>query len=367
MTTTTVSQLESGVARYAELNAVRFIPFDLPATAEATAPPEALGRTRDSVRLEVASTRRGIFHTIFHRLDEFIERGDVLVVNNSATLPASIDGVCRGQKVRLHVSVPVPRHRRRLVELRLPEGASSRRCTDGRANDVIDLNDGGRVRLLAPRLNNEARPRLWEASFELPETLLRYLHRWGQPIRYSYIVEPWPLKYYQTIFATLPGSSEMPSAGRPFSKPLVKRLIAKGVKLCAVTLHTGVASLESHEPPYAEPYSVSATAAKTINTARRSGRRIIAVGTTVVRALETVCGPDGLIRPGAGFTDLVITPRRPVRSVQGLITGWHEPQATHLMMLEAIAGIELLTASYTAALGHGYRWHEFGDSHLILP
>jgi S-adenosylmethionine:tRNA ribosyltransferase-isomerase len=124
-----------------------------------------------------------------------------------------------------------------------------------------------------------------------------------------------------------------------------------------------VSSQERGERPYPERYRVPRATAERVNAARR----VIAVGTTVVRALETVADEDGTVHAGEGWTSLVVTPERGVRAVDGLITGWHEPDASHLLMLEAIAGRELLGRSYAAAVSHGYRWHEFGDSHLILP
>jgi S-adenosylmethionine:tRNA ribosyltransferase-isomerase len=107
--------------------------------------------------------------------------------------------------------------------------------------------------------------------------------------------------------------------------------------------------------------------ARLVNAVRWWGGRVIAVGTTVVRALETVAAPDGSVGAGAGWTGLTIGPDRPPRTVEGLITGWHEPEASHLALLEAVAGRDLLARSYEAALQHGYLWHEFGDSHLVLP
>jgi S-adenosylmethionine:tRNA ribosyltransferase-isomerase len=340
--------------------------FTLPRELEATAPPEAFGRSRDEVRLEVASTDNGITHTVFNRLPDFLKAGDVLVVNDSATMPAALSGYSRGQEIRLHVSTPVSGTRRRLVELRHPEGVASRRYMDAQGGDVVLLPDGGSAELIGPLFENQSQPRLWNAALSLPQPLMPYLHRWGQPIRYSYVTQPWALGFYQTIFGTRPGSSEMPSAGRPFSRQMVRTLLAKGIKICPITLHTGVASLESHEPPYPEPYVVPTATADAINAARGSGGRVIAVGTTAVRALETVCDADGSVAAQRGFTDLVVTQERGVRAVDGLVTGWHEPQASHLMMIEAIAGASLLAASYEEAVDQAYLWHEFGDSHLIL-
>ena len=194
-----------------------------------------------------------------------------------------------------------------------------------------------------------------------------YLARYGQPIRYSYVPQPWPIASYQTVFAEVPGSAEMPSAARPFSAEVITRLVTRGVGIAPFVLHCGVSSPESHEPPAAEWYRVPPTTAAQVNAARQAGHRVIAVGTTAVRALETVTDPAGIAHPGEGWTELVVTPDRDVRSVDGLITGWHEPGASHLAMLEAVAGADLVAASYTAALAEGYLWHEFGDSHLVLP
>jgi S-adenosylmethionine:tRNA ribosyltransferase-isomerase len=143
--------------------------------------------------------------------------------------------------------------------------------------------------------------------------------------------------------------------------------VARGVQVAPLLLHTGVASLESHEPPYAEFYRVPAATARAVNGARAAGRRVVAVGTTAVRALETVTEQSGVAHPGEGWTDLVITPERGLRAVDGLLTGLHEPRATHLAMLAALCGAGHLRRTYGEALRHGYLWHEFGDLHLILP
>ncbi|MHB8507685.1 MAG: S-adenosylmethionine:tRNA ribosyltransferase-isomerase [Candidatus Dormibacteria bacterium] len=191
-----------------------------------------------------------------------------------------------------------------------------------------------------------------------------FLARHGRPISYGYVHQRWPLESYQNVYATEPGSAEMPSAGRPFTHEV---LVARGVSVAPVLLHTGVASLEASESPYPEYFRVSAAAAARVNAVHADGGRVIAVGTTVVRCLESVVDSRGLVRAGEGWTETVIAADTPVRSVDGLLTGWHEPAASHLAMLEAIAGRELLEASYAAALGAGYLWHEFGDVHLVLP
>jgi len=209
--------------------------------------------------------------------------------------------------------------------------------------------------------------RLWLARVEGPGTLPAALDRHGHPIRYGYVHNDWPLSDYQTVWALEPGSMEMPSAGRPFTAELVTRLVAAGVLVAPLVLHTGVSSPERHEAPYPERYAVPAATARAVNAVRGWGGRVIAVGTTAARALETVAAPDGTVAPGSGWTGLVVTPERGLWAVDGLLTGWHEPEASHLLMLEAVAGPELLERSYAAALAAGYLWHEFGDSHLVLP
>jgi S-adenosylmethionine:tRNA ribosyltransferase-isomerase len=205
------------------------------------------------------------------------------------------------------------------------------------------------------------------ARIECDSSLEHYLRLHGQPIRYGYVPEPWPLESYQTVFALHSGSAEMPSAGRPFTAPLVTELVARGVLVAPVTLHTGVSSLERGESPLPERFCVPGATARLVNAVHGWNGRVIAVGTTVARALETVAAADGTVSEGRGWTSLVITPQRGIRTVDGLLTGWHEPESSHLELLEAAAGHELLERSYRAALEHGYRWHEFGDLHLILP
>jgi S-adenosylmethionine:tRNA ribosyltransferase-isomerase len=197
-----------------------------------------------------------------------------------------------------------------------------------------------------------------------------YLARHGQPIRYSYVPDPWPLPAYQTVFACSPGSAEMPSAARPFTPELVTRLIAAGVAMAPITLHTGVASLEAGEAPLPEWFEVPPATAGLVNLTRAAGRRVIAVGTTCTRALESAAAPaagQDAITARRGWTDLVLGPDRPARVVTGLISGWHEAGASHLALLESVAGPALVGAAYREAEAAGYLWHEFGDSCLLLP
>jgi S-adenosylmethionine:tRNA ribosyltransferase-isomerase len=341
------------------------IEFEVPQRLEAHEPPEAHGLSRDGVRLLVGRKRDGrISHARFRDLPRYLWPGDVLVVNKSATLPASLAARrSDGPPLEVRLSTPAPHRvaeRWWIVELR----ADEQPFLSGRIGEKLALPHGGRAEIMAPYMSGR---RLWLARLHLPEPLLDYLGRNGRPIRYGYVSREWPLAMYQNVYAREPGSAEMASAGRPFTSELVTRLVADGVHFAPVTLHTGVSSPERGETPYPERFRVPESTARLVNAARGWGGRVIAVGTTAVRALETVAGPDGVVSAGDGWTNLVVGPERGVYAVDGLLTGWHEPQATHLEMLRALAGEELLDHSYREALDHGYLWHEFGDSHLIVP
>ncbi|WP_269474576.1 S-adenosylmethionine:tRNA ribosyltransferase-isomerase [Phytohabitans flavus] len=233
----------------------------------------------------------------------------------------------------------------------------------GVAGQRYPLPGGGSVRLR----EEYSRGRLWTATVDIGGSVVGYLRAYGQPIRYGYVPRPWPLSHYQTVFATEPGSAEMPSAARPFSDRVVTRLVAAGVQFAPVLLHTGVASPEAHERPYPERFVVPETTARLVTQARSGGGRVIAVGTTAVRALETAATAAGVVTATSGWTELVVTPDRGVRAVDGLLTGFHEPRASHLDLLETVAGRPLLDRMYTEALESRYLWHEFGDVNLILP
>ena len=353
--------------------------FVLPSSLEADGPPEVRGLARDEVRLMVSYWETDhIVHTRFHDIGRFLREGDLLVINTSGTRNAAVNAVRErdGLPLELHLSTQLPAGLW-IMEARLPgrDGMASEPFPDAWAGDVLRLPGGAAATLHLPYRAGDApvttggRVRLWIASLELPQgtQIDPYLARQGLPIRYKYIRESWPLAYYQTVYATEPGSAEMPSAGRAFTPALITALIAQGVQFAPLLLHTGVSSLEEHEPPYEEYYRVPVDTARRINAVRAAGGRVIAVGTTVVRALETVTWGDGVTHPGEGWTRLVITPEHRLKAVTALLTGLHEPHATHLAMLEALAGRGHLAKTYAAALGERYLWHEFGDLHLILP
>lgn len=346
--------------------------FKVPSELSATVPPEARGLSRDGVRLLVAKEHCAVWHARFTDLPVALHRGDLVLVNTSTTMPAAVDGHrARGDRVTLHVSGPAPDGppKAAIVELRSPDGG---RITDAVAGETVALPRRATATLLAahPDPARSTDSRLWVARIEADRDLPAWLGAVGHPIRYTYVRKHWPLSDYQTIFATPRdefGSAEMPSAGRPFSPIVVAGLRASSIGIAEIELHTGVSSLEADEVPLPERYRVPAATADAVNATRAAGGRIVAVGTTVTRALETVAAPNGVVRAGSGWTNLVLGPDRPARVVNGLITGWHEPEASHLLLLEAVAGPALVGAAYTAALGAGYLWHEFGDSCLLLP
>lgn len=341
--------------------------FELPPGLEAGEPPEARGLRRDEVRLMI-SRGTEVFHASFRDLPDYLDPGDVLVVNTSGTMNASIQAKrSGGQDVEVHLSTHLPGGLW-VVELRLPSGDVTEPFFHAEAGETLSLAGGGKLKLHAPYgVVHGDRVRLWISTLSLPMPLDDYLTLYGSPIRYGYIKEGWPSSYYQTVYATETGSAEMPSAGRAFTPELITGLIARGVHVAPLLLHTGVASLEEDEPPYEEYYRVPAETARLVHMAHASGKKVIAVGTTVIRALETVTGEDGVVHPGEGWTSVYITPERGIRSVDGMLTGLHEPRSSHLAMLEALAGRELLQTAYAEALEEGYLWHEFGDLHLILP
>jgi S-adenosylmethionine:tRNA ribosyltransferase-isomerase len=338
--------------------------FILDGAHEAHEPPEASGRRRDHVRLLASIGHDAPVHARFDGLGAFLRPGDLVVVNTSATVPAAIDArMPDGDPVVVHCSGELPGGLV-LVEVRQPRaGVTTPRFLGGPV--ALDLLGLGTVRLHA-RLGNSRR--LWVASVEPADgaTVAALLDAHGRPIRYRHVPHEWPIESYQTVFALEPGSVEMPSAARPFSHELVTDLVRHGVTFAPLVLHTGVSSLEGDERPYPERYSVPVATATAVNDAREHGGRVIAVGTTVVRALATVTDERGTVHPGRGWTEAMVTADTPVRAVDGLVTGWHEPESTHLMMLESFADRRVLAAAYEAALDDGYLWHEFGDSHLIV-
>ena len=353
------------------LPGIPLLNFTLPSTLEAGEPPEVRGLERDEVRLMVSyiATNR-VVHTRFRQIEDFLEPGDVLVINTSGTLNAALPATrSDGTLLELHLSTHLPTNRW-VVEMRAYQD-NREKTTKPFYNiypgESFELPAGASVTFHSPYAPGYAMKRLWVATLNLSIALYEYLDQYGFPIRYSYVKEGWPLSYYQTVFATEMGSAEMPSAGRAFTPELLTRLIARGIQITPLLLHTGVASTEHDEPVYEEYYRVTESTARLINAAHQAHKRVIAVGTTVVRALETVTDSSGVTYPGEGWTNILITPQRGIRAVNGMLTGLHEPLSTHLAMLETLTGRAHLEITYREALKENYLWHEFGDLHLILP
>jgi S-adenosylmethionine:tRNA ribosyltransferase-isomerase len=337
------------------------IDFVLPAEREAHDPPEARGVPRDGVRMLVSRRSLGeIGHHAFRELPDLLLPGDLLVINNTGTLPAEVraDG-----DLAVHFSTPRP-DGTWLVELRQIKDTTTIPNDRGYSGQDIELPSGAVL-----TLEDRVTARLWRARLSV--AVVPYLLRHGVPIRYSYVPRDWDLASYQTVFAQAPGSAEMPSASRPFTTSVVTQLVTRGVLIAPVTLHCGVSSLEADEDPYPELYDVPPATARLVNHVRACGGRVIAAGTTVVRALETAAlrswDGDGTVAASAGWTSHVVTPESGVTVVDGLLTGLHEPRSSHLRMLAAFADPDLLSRCYEEAITGGYLWHEFGDVHLMLP
>ena len=324
----------------------------------ASVPPEARGLARDEVRLAVA-TRTGTTHAVARDLPDHLRPGDLLVVNTSATLPSAV----AGDRWGIHVSTQLD-DGAWVVELRQPDNTGPATPVPG---EVLALPGGVWLRVVQPHPAGQTR--LWRAQTTPVADRATYLLRHGRPIRYRYVDGDWPISTLQNVYATHPGSAEMPSAGRPLSDRVLVRLMAQGVAVAPLVLHTGVASQEKHEPPQPEEYAVPAATARLVNATHDAGRRVVAVGTTVVRALESAAA-RGRVVPTAGWTSLVLGPDRPATVVDGLLTGLHEPEASHRHLLEAVAGRALVDRAYgdlTAPDAPEYLWHEFGDAMLLLP
>lgn len=332
----------------------------------ATAPIEATGRSRHDVAMLV-STLEGATETKFRRIADYLDAGDVLVVNTSSTEPAALDASWRGTPITLHVAGPGQRDGW-VVELRLPDRSGP--ITHAKVGDCVSLADGSAIQLIAPRSHDpSAGVRLWNASWYGHSDLVGHVRRHGAPVRYAYVPEKWPIATYRTIFERRPAgfaSAEMPSAARPFTQQVLDDLTDRGVLLAAVELHTGLSSPESHEPPEPERFRVGGRAARRIERARRHHRRIVAVGTTATRAVESAVGSDGTVGATSGWTDLVLSPDRPATVINAILTGWHPPEASHLALLESITFGEQISNAYRSAQEAGMLSHEFGDSCLLL-
>ncbi|MCA1834135.1 MAG: S-adenosylmethionine:tRNA ribosyltransferase-isomerase [Actinomycetota bacterium] len=340
--------------------------FELPPELSADAPPEERGLARDAVRLMVAGPG-GVRHAQFRDIGSFLRAGDLVVVNTSATIPAAVDATrACDEHIAVHFSTPRD-DGTWIIELRLADRTGPVR--DAVVGETVELAGGASAVLVAPHpdVHRYVGSRLWRAQIICEVSVADFLATHARPITYAYVRQSIPPAAYQTIFSREPGSAEMPSAARPFTHELVTELVTRGIGFATVVLHTGVSSQEAGEPPEAERFWVPSATARRVNETRSAGGRVIAVGTTVTRALESVAHADGRISGGQGWTELFLGPDRPALVVDGLVTGWHAPEASHLLLLEAVGGDRLVGDAYDAALAARYLWHEFGDSCLLLP
>jgi S-adenosylmethionine:tRNA ribosyltransferase-isomerase len=345
------------------VTAAPIVDLTVPEGRTALTPPERRGVPRDGVRMMVVDPPGGtIEHARFAALADHLRPGDAVVVNRSRTIAAAVRSRLPGNRpIVIHFVAPSS-DGLWTVELRTPRGTGT---LPGPVTPPLQLPlpGGGTVRLLA---RSGSSPRLWVAAVDGVDDVMLHLAEHGAPIRYADGQSGEPADY-QTVFAAEPGSAEMPSAGRPFTDRLVTKLVTRGVVVLPILLHTGVSSYEEGETPGPERFEVPETTARVVNSLRRAGGRVVAVGTTVVRALETAADGGGAVHPAHGVTDLVVTPERGVRAVDGLVSGWHEPRSSHLRLLEAVAGQAPLRRAYDEALAAGYHWHQFGDVLLVLP
>lgn len=343
--------------------------FTLPTELSAKEPPERRGIARDQVRLMVINRNDyQVEHTCFNRIGEFLRPSDLVVFNTSRTLPASLDGceIPMGQCMEIRLAQHLPDDSWLVLLL----------CNQGNPfacglQTGMQINFGqGLTAAVEERDTNI--PRLWKIRFSKSGTeLMDLLYRLGRPIRYEYVSAPWDLDYYQTVYAKEPGSAEMPSAGRAFTWKLLFDLKRRGVETAHIVLHTSLSSymddeLDAQHPASEEEYFISEAAAQKINRTHEFGGRVIAVGTTVVRALESVADATGKVRSQHGYTRLHITADHQLKTVDGLLTGLHEPDASHLDLLTAFLPAEKIRSAYEDAVQRGYLWHEFGDLNLIL-
>ncbi len=339
--------------------------FSLPRRLAATEPPEARGIRRDQVRMLVSGPD-GVEHAHFADLSRILHPGDLLVINTSATRAAAVDGIrAGGEPIIVHFSTALA-DGGWIVELRARDGSGP--IVDAAASETIELPAGTRLQLdtAHPDPSQSTGSRLWRTQADIAGSVEAWFGQYGRPISYGYLRRNWPLADYQTIFARENASAEMPSAARPFTHRLVTDMVVRGINFAPVVLHCGVSSLEAGELPQAEWFRVPSSTAWLVNETRRAGGRVIAVGTTVTRAIETMANDGGGVTSGAGWTDLVLGPDRPARAIDALITGWHPPRASHLLLLEAVAGAEVVQHAYDAAIAARYLWHEFGDSCLLF-
>lgn len=342
------------------------VQFELPNQLACPQPTERRGINRDEVRLLITEDNTTPIHTQFKHLADYLNEGDVLVVNTSGTIASAFEiDLPNNRKGRLHLSTSIGNDQW-LVEVREVSHNRTIRWRGGTAEMSFSLPAGGKVTLKEQYYDDRELLHLWVAQLETPFQVIDYLQQYARPIQYENLHNQYPIAYYNTWFSSQPGSAEMPSAGRGFTSELIQKLLKKGVQIVPILLHTGVSSLEENEAPYPEYMEITPIAAAMLNQAKAEKKRILAVGTTAVRAVESAVDNEDQVIPKNGYTSLYIQPEQKLKIVSGLLTGFHEPRASHLNMLQALAGYDHISTAYQAAIENQYYWHQFGDLHLIL-
>lgn len=329
-------------------------------------PPEFYGRERDEVKLLAIDTKSGTYSSVpFTDIPGLLRRGDLLVFNNSMLIPSSVPVFdnTTGRNGYLNFGTSWKEG----MILAEPRPKSFNRLLGAAERDVTIIGPGAGMTLKG---RHKAFQRfVWAGAesgeMQLSDMLLKY----GAPLTYDHIPFKLPLEYYRTAFSTIPGSVEFPSAGRPFSRRVLEMLRKRGVGTAEITIHCNLSPLEPSEfdgssSLLEERYVISHAAAEAINGAREAGGRVIAVGTSVVRALEA--SYDGRAVPRSAETDLFIRPGHKIKSVDGLVTGMHDPESSHVEMISSFVDDSLLQSAYSTALSLGFQWHEFGDLSLVL-
>jgi S-adenosylmethionine:tRNA ribosyltransferase-isomerase len=321
-------------------------------------------KERDMSRLLVLNRKEGTLeHKIFHDVIDYLNEGDCLVLNNSRVIPARLYGIKEGTGAKMEFvllkrvdrdkwETLVRPGRRAPIGSKFIFGNGELKCT------ILEHTDaGGRI-----------------IEFEYDGIFEEILDKLGQMPLPPYIKKKLEDKeMYQTVYSKVEGSAAAPTAGLHFTKELLKKIQDKGVKIAYVTLHVGLGTfrpvktekIEDHKM-HSEFYMIDKETADIINSARKAGKRIIAGGTTSVRTLETAADDSGFITPQSGWTDIFIYPGYKFKMVNGLITNFHLPESTLIMLVSALAGRETILNAYKVAVENKYRFFSFGDAMLIL-
>lgn len=333
--------------------------YDLPKERIAQTPVEP----RDMSRLLVYDRKTDeVSHRLFRDLPDVLRSDDVLVINNTRVLPARVTGVKVGTGAKITF----------LLNKRVDANTWETVCRPAkraRVGTKLVFSDDMTGEVVAEGDEGERTLR-----FEYDGVFENILERIGDvPLPHYIHTELKDRDRYQTVYAQLAGSSAAPTAGLHFTDRLIAELKNKGVEFVEVLLHVGLGTflpvktdeITDHKM-HSEYYCVTEKAAERINAARRDGRRVIAVGTTSVRVLESCSDPDGTVKAGSGDTDIFIYPPYKFKAVDGLITNFHLPESTLIMLVSAFLGREKTLELYRTAVGEGYRFFSFGDATLLL-